>query len=174
MGASNIPAIKERLDIVDIAQDLTTLRKSGRTYRGLCPFHDEKHPSFHVFPRTQTFKCFSCGEQGSALDLYSHLHQISIAEAVKRLEEEFGLTRQKPTKPPIKLRAQDFEKLGLKPQIKNLYEEDEESFKFIVKTRIDQKLATLSEMRDRVSIPEFVKVLDEQMQYYHSLMGKIA
>ena len=60
--------MKERVDIVQLVGERVTLRKAGRAYKGLCPFHAEKTPSFTVDPDRRTFKCFGCGEGGDCFD----------------------------------------------------------------------------------------------------------
>ncbi|MBQ3458904.1 MAG: DNA primase, partial [Synergistaceae bacterium] len=56
--------IKSSLDIVDIISQYTSLRRTSKGWSGLCPFHDEKTPSFHVYSDTQSYYCFSCHEAG--------------------------------------------------------------------------------------------------------------
>ena len=66
MGNSDVQMIKERLDIVDVIGDRVRLRRSGRSYIGLCPFHNEKTPSFHVSQEKQNYHCFGCGRGGTS------------------------------------------------------------------------------------------------------------
>ena len=61
MPASSIEQIKDRLDIVDIIGEKVNLKKTGRSYKGLCPFHQEKTPSFVVYPENQSYHCFTVG-----------------------------------------------------------------------------------------------------------------
>lgn len=94
MIQSNIETIKDMIDIVDIARDIGVLKKQGRNYVMLCPFHDERSPSLTIFPRTQSYKCFSCTTdkgQGSAIDLYARSKNITFSKAVHELEKELGL-----------------------------------------------------------------------------------
>ncbi len=62
-----ISQIKDRLDIVEVVSQTVVLKKSGANYWGLCPFHNDKKPSFCVSPSKGIYKCFSCGEGGDAL-----------------------------------------------------------------------------------------------------------
>src|SRR3990167_2895123 len=65
---SDIDEVKSRLNIVDIISERVRLKKTGRNFKGLCPFHSEKTPSFIVSPDRQIFKCFGCGKGGSVID----------------------------------------------------------------------------------------------------------
>ena len=74
-----IRAIRERTDIVDLVGRYITLKKAGRNYKGLCPFHDEKTPSFNVRPEHGAFHCFGCGEGGSVFDFRDFFLTTSAA-----------------------------------------------------------------------------------------------
>ncbi|MDP8937404.1 MAG: CHC2 zinc finger domain-containing protein, partial [Actinomycetota bacterium] len=63
---TEIERVRERIDVVDLIGGYVQLKKTGRSYKGLCPFHQEKTPSFIVFPETQGFHCFGCGQGGDA------------------------------------------------------------------------------------------------------------
>ena len=65
---ATIDKIMDATNIVDVVGEFVTLRKSGVNYKGLCPFHDDKTPSFMVSPSKQICKCFSCGEGGTAIN----------------------------------------------------------------------------------------------------------
>ncbi len=62
-----VEEIKSKVDIVDIVSNYVRLKKSGSSYKGLCPFHQEKTPSFFVSPERQFFKCFGCGAGGDVI-----------------------------------------------------------------------------------------------------------
>ena len=90
--------VKERVDIVQLVGERVQLRKAGRSYSGLCPFHAEKTPSFSVDPERRTFHCFGCGERGDVFDWLIKTDGIDKAEALKILAEKAGvpLTGGKP------------------------------------------------------------------------------
>ena len=75
----------DRADIVDVVGSRITLKKSGKNYSGLCPFHDEKSPSFSVSPDKQFFHCFGCQESGSALTFLMKYERMEFVEAVEAL-----------------------------------------------------------------------------------------
>jgi DNA primase len=83
--------VKERVDIVQLVGERVPLRKAGRAYKGLCPFHAEKTPSFTVDPDRRTFKCFGCGEGGDVFDWLIKTDGVDKAEALKVLAEKAGI-----------------------------------------------------------------------------------
>ena len=91
--------VKERVDLVQLIEERgVKLRRSGRTYSGLCPFHAEKTPSFSVDPERRTFHCFGCGERGDAFTWLEKQDGLSAGEALRVLAERAGveLTRRAP------------------------------------------------------------------------------
>lgn len=81
----------QRNDMVDVAQSYVQLRHRGRTYSGLCPFHSEKTPSFHVYPDTQSFYCFGCGAGGDVITFIKKINNVDYVEAVKILAARAGM-----------------------------------------------------------------------------------
>jgi len=80
-----------RVDIVDVIESRMTLKKTGKNYSGLCPFHDEKTPSFSVSPDKQFFHCFGCQESGTALTFIMNFDRLEFVEAVENLAQQLGL-----------------------------------------------------------------------------------
>jgi DNA primase len=80
-----------RVDIIDVIEQRMTLKKSGKNYSGLCPFHDEKTPSFSVSPDKQFFHCFGCQESGTALTFIMSFDRLEFVEAVEVLAQQLGL-----------------------------------------------------------------------------------
>jgi DNA primase len=83
--------LKQHADIVTVIQDYVQLRKTGATYKGLCPFHGEKTPSFHVNRDKGFFHCFGCGVGGDVFKFLELHEKISFPEAVKQLAQRFGV-----------------------------------------------------------------------------------
>lgn len=82
----------DRVDIVDVIGGRVALKKTGKNYSGLCPFHDEKSPSFSVSPDKQFFHCFGCQESGTALTFLMKYERMEFVEAVEALAKDLGLT----------------------------------------------------------------------------------
>ena len=80
-----------RVDIVDVIEARMTLKKTGKNYSGLCPFHDEKTPSFSVSPDKQFYHCFGCQESGTALTFIMNYDRLEFVEAVESLAQSLGL-----------------------------------------------------------------------------------
>ena len=88
---SFINELIDRADIVDVIERRMSLKKTGKNYSGLCPFHDEKTPSFSVSPDKQFFHCFGCQESGTALGFVMKFERLEFPEAVETLAKELGL-----------------------------------------------------------------------------------
>ena len=93
---SKIEEIKSRVDIVELAAEYLTLKKAGRNYLGLCPFHQEKTPSFTVNREKQIFYCFGCGEGGNVITFLMKIANKTFPEAIKELAEKTGVVLPSP------------------------------------------------------------------------------
>ena len=89
--AEKISEIKHSADILEIISDAVVLKKAGRNYLGLCPFHSEKTPSFTVSPDKQMFYCFGCGEGGNVFTFVMKQEGIVFPEAVRFLAKRYGI-----------------------------------------------------------------------------------
>ncbi|MGA0841073.1 MAG: DNA primase, partial [Pseudomonadales bacterium] len=88
---SFINELLSRIDIVDVVDGRVALRKAGRDYQGLCPFHNEKTPSFTVAPQKQFYHCFGCGASGTALTFLMEFERLEFVEAVETLARMAGI-----------------------------------------------------------------------------------
>ena len=86
-----IEAVKERADIVDVVGEHVVLKKKGREFVGVCPFHDDKSPSMTVSPAKQFYYCFSCGAGGNAIKFLMELQRLSFADVVLELARKYQL-----------------------------------------------------------------------------------
>jgi len=89
--AQLLAEIKEKVDIVEIVSRYLSLKRVGKNYKALCPFHQEKTPSFTVSPEKQFFYCFGCGASGDVFHFLMRMEGLSFPEAVSRLAEETGI-----------------------------------------------------------------------------------
>ena len=93
-----VEQIKNNLDIVDVISKYVVLKKAGHNYSGLCPFHNEKTPSFVVTPSRQIFKCFGCGEGGDVLAFLMKINNQSFKEVIEEQAEILGIELPKSSK----------------------------------------------------------------------------
>jgi DNA primase len=88
---NKVEEVKDKADIVDLISEYVTLKKAGRNFIGLCPFHQEKTPSFTVNRDKQIFYCFGCGEGGNVLTFLMKINHQSFPEAVRHLARKTGI-----------------------------------------------------------------------------------
>ena len=86
-----IDQILDRTDIVDVIGQFVKLKKTGRTYSGCCPFHQEKSPSFHVYRDKQYFHCFGCQANGNAIRFLMDIGSRNFVEVMKDLSSQTGI-----------------------------------------------------------------------------------
>ncbi len=106
---NKIEEVRQAADIVDVVSDYVTLKRSGQNYFGLCPFHQEKTPSFSVNPAKQIFYCFGCGAGGNVFSFIMRIEKISFPEAVLHLARKYNIS--------ILLEKEDSEESRLKTAI---------------------------------------------------------
>ena len=83
--------LKSRCDITDIVSSYVNLKRRGKNMVGLCPFHNEKSPSFNVYPENNSFYCFGCGAGGDVITFIRKIENLDYIEAVKMLADRVGL-----------------------------------------------------------------------------------
>lgn len=111
-----IEEIKNRNDILDVVSQYVTLKRSGRNYMGLCPFHREDTPSFSVSPDRQIFHCFGCGVGGNSITFISKIENLSFKETIEFLADRAGIVL------PTSSNIEDTEKQNLKRKIYEINE----------------------------------------------------
>lgn len=94
-----IEEIRHKVNIVDVIGDYVQLKKAGKNYGGLCPFHEEKTPSFTVTEEKQIFKCFGCGKGGNVFTFIQDIEGVSFVEAVKKVADRVNI--------PLEIDARD-------------------------------------------------------------------
>ncbi|MRR37070.1 DNA primase, partial [bacterium] len=96
MERDSVEKVKASVDIVSVISGYVSLKKRGRTHVGLCPFHKEKTPSFHVDEVRQTYKCFGCGKGGDVFSFLMDMKGTSFLEVLKDLGREAGIAIETP------------------------------------------------------------------------------
>ena len=100
---SAIDEVKQRTDIVDVISQYTTLTKAGRTFRALCPFHSEKHPSFFVYPEQQSWHCFgACNTGGDVFSFVMKKQDLDFGETLRLLAQRAGVTLPSRYEPDVR------------------------------------------------------------------------
>lgn len=87
----NWDEIKEKINILDVVQKYVKLKRVGRYYSGLCPFHKETKPSFYVSSEMQIFKCFGCGEGGDVIKFLMKIENLDFKGVLEKLKEDYGI-----------------------------------------------------------------------------------
>ncbi len=94
MARDAVAEVRERTDIVELVSAYVPLKRTGRSYKGNCPFHQERTPSFIVFPDSQNFHCFGCGKGGDAFTFYMGMEHVEFKEALQELARRAGVELQ--------------------------------------------------------------------------------
>lgn len=107
--ASETPVeqVRAAADIIRVVGQHVNLKKAGRTYKALCPFHSEKTPSFVVFPETGRWHCFGCGEGGDVFTFLMKVENLTFPEALRRLADEAGISLPQATKSNVSREERD-------------------------------------------------------------------
>lgn len=91
INSETVQRILDTAQIVDVVSDFVSLKRSGSGYKGLCPFHNERTPSFSVSPSKNICKCFSCGKGGSPVNFIMEMEQMSFSEALRYLADKYHI-----------------------------------------------------------------------------------
>src|SRR6476620_6816458 len=94
ISPQTIEQITNLIDIIDVVNEFVKLKKRGANYLGLCPFHNEKTPSFTVSPSKEIYKCFGCGKSGNAITFLMEHDKYSYNEALKWLAQRYNIEIQ--------------------------------------------------------------------------------
>jgi DNA primase len=132
IAPNTIQQILSRIDILEIIGGFVRLKRRGANYLGLCPFHNEKTPSFTVSPSKEIFKCFGCGKSGNTISFLMEHEKLSYVEALKWLANKYNVEiEESESSPEQKLQQQTSESLFIINQFaqqfysKNLFETEE-------------------------------------------------
>jgi len=158
-----VDRILEATNIVDVISEYVSLRKAGTSYKGLCPFHDDRTPSFSVSPAKGVYKCFSCGEAGNAVNFIMKHDQMTYPEALKVLAKKYGIE--------VKERELTTEEKQLENERESMFLVNEwaaKHFSDILHNHVDGKAIGLQYFRSRGFRDDII----ERFQLGFSLTGK--
>ena len=158
-----VDRILEATNIVDVISEYVSLRKAGTSYKGLCPFHDDRTPSFSVSPAKGVYKCFSCGEAGNAVNFIMKHDQMTYPEALKVLAKKYGIE--------VKERELTIEEKQLENERESMFLVNEwaaKHFSDILYNHVDGKAIGLQYFRSRGFRDDII----EKFQLGFSLTGK--
>lgn len=110
-GRNELAEVRERVDLVELVGAKVQLKRSGKTWKGLCPFHQEKTPSFYVYPESGNYVCFSCGEKGDAFGWVMKNEGVDFPEAVRQLADRAGVELRRGARGQPAPRADEHERL---------------------------------------------------------------
>ncbi|WP_104732254.1 DNA primase [Helicobacter salomonis] len=100
IAQESLEQLKQVADIVAVVQNYLELKRAGNLYMAICPFHNEKTPSFTINPIRNNFKCFGCGKYGNAITFMMEYEQLDFVEAVQKLANMFSISLEYTTTPP--------------------------------------------------------------------------
>lgn len=143
--------VRETARIDEVAAGYLTLRRSGKDLVALCPFHDERHPSFRISPALNIGKCFSCGEAADPIRLVRHMEGCGFEEAVRLLARKYGIEVEEgpPERLPDELLPDEAERqlfLYAEPFIHDRLQRTAARLRSATST--DERAACLGELRD--------------------------
>jgi DNA primase len=114
IAKDTIDKIISRLDIIEVVGDFVKLKKRGANYIGLCPFHNEKSPSFSVSPSKEIYKCFGCGKSGNSISFLMEHEKISYTDAIRWLGKKYNVEiEETQTDPEYREQQQAADSLGI-------------------------------------------------------------
>lgn len=136
-----VQKIKDSLSIVDVISSYISVKKAGRNYSALCPFHPEDTPSFYVFAETNTYHCFGCGAHGDAINFVKEYEKVSYVQAVKKLAAQSGIQIELEERPEIpELRLNREVAVAYSDTLMNL-PDSSEIWKYLKNRSIDRQAA---------------------------------
>ena len=143
MNSSIVDEIKSRCDIVDVIGRYVTLKRAGSIYKGLCPFHNEKTPSFAVYESKQFFNCYGCGAAGDVISFVMKIENIDLRTAVSKLAEQYGI---------------DMDKFGFRNESRKneIYELNRDAARFFFKNMTEKANPGLEYMKRRGLDPKTI------------------
>ncbi len=120
---SEIEKFKEQIDFVALVEEYTKVKRTGKNYMALCPFHEEKTPSFSIDPENKLFHCFGCGKSGDLISFVMEIEGLSFPEAIEFLSKKYNIPSPRVSKKTSRIETEIFSlnELIMKHYMKNLF-----------------------------------------------------
>ena len=145
-----IEEVRERNDIVDVISSYVSLKKKGSSYFGLCPFHNEKSPSFSVSREKQMYYCFGCGQGGNVYTFLMEYNRLSFVEALQELAKRAGVELPEAEQTPEEKKQAD-----AKVVLKEMNKQAAIYFHYLLKSKRGEK--AMEYLRNRGVSPEMIQ-----------------
>ena len=143
-----IERVRTSNDIVEVISQYVALKRTGSNFVGICPFHNEKTPSFSVSPSKQIYHCFGCGEGGDVISFKMKINNLSFTEAIKSLADRAGIVIEE------KINKKDIE---LEQRKEKMFEINREAANYFYKN-LNSNINALSYLKDRQIFRETIKL----------------
>lgn len=154
-----IQQIKSSVSLLEVVQEHVVMKKAGKSYQGLCPFHNEQTPSFFVNEQKGIFKCFGCQKSGDVINFFSEINNFTNKQSIKVLSNQLGLNNtgkyKKQVEDLIKKRAADAQ--------------NEKKFSEAMKMLINELEHTIEILKEITSHFKKIEEVDTYSDIYHEL-----
>ncbi len=163
---SEIEKFKEKIDFVALVEEYTKVKKSGKNYMALCPFHEEKTPSFSIDPENKLFHCFGCGKSGDLITFVMEIEGLSFPEAIEFLSKKYNIPSPKVGKKTSRIETEIFSlnELIMEHYVGNLFSKEGEFALEYLKNR-GIKEETIKEFKLGYSKKEDVELIKKVSQF---------
>ncbi len=139
-SSNAIEELKNQVNIVDVVGRAVTLKRAGSNYKGCCPFHNEKTPSFVVSEAKQIFTCFGCGAKGDLIGFVEKYYNLDFNEAVDKLSQEYGLNLEKIQSGPDYQKFYDINKMAAQFFYQSFTKAKNKGYDYMKKRGIDDAI----------------------------------
>lgn len=166
---SNIELIKEKTDIVSVISRYVKLSQAGKNFKGLCPFHNEKTPSFNVSPDLNIYKCFGCSKSGDVINFIEEIENLDFNQALEKLAKEAGVSLEQSNKPksPV-LQINEWAKIYFQKELKE--NRNKFALDYLIKRGINEKQISDFEIGYAPGNGQFLQRLMKYKKYPKSIL----
>ena len=172
IGYSFIPEIKDRINIVEVIAETIDLKRKGNSYWGLCPFHQEKTPSFCVNSERQTYYCFGCHCTGDVIQFVQEYYHLSFIDACNWLAERYGIHAYNQTNKDFEKRVEEKQQFKKREKLARTIIEEEYTRLCRLEKACYRIIATINDVSDleRDEVIEALKAKDKLAYWLTSFL----